>query len=196
MSETIGSTVNVDELLTRFPTYPTHLHDAEFWEWLGRTVATFGYLENILARAIFAYSGTREYSEEAIQVELEKWVPKLEKALTGTLDRLIKAYDHEVKSHQDALPGGFDDLIADLSKAAEMRNVLCHSFWPSPDSNSASVPFFMRAKDKQVFQTPVDVKFLKQTHRAVVGLAATIINTITVRGYQFPGSSGPGKSIA
>lgn len=193
MDSAKGFVVNVGNLPDQ---YPTHLHDTGFWEWLGRTVATFGYLENVLARAIFAFSGTREYSEEAIQAELEKWVPKLERALAGTLDPLIRTYENEVKSHQDTPPEGFDDLITDLKKAAEMRNVLCHGFWGSPDTNGASVPFFMRSKDRQVFQTPVDVKFLKQTQRAVVEMATAVVNTVTVRGFQFPGSSGPGKAIA
>ncbi len=47
--------------------YPTHFHEAVFWEWLGRTVATFGFLEDVLGRAIFAFTATREYTEQEVQ---------------------------------------------------------------------------------------------------------------------------------
>ena len=33
--------------------FPTHGHEAAFWESLGRAVATFGFLEEILEKAIF-----------------------------------------------------------------------------------------------------------------------------------------------
>jgi hypothetical protein len=35
--------------------FPTHRHSAAFWENLGRTVATFGFLEEVLGKAIFAF---------------------------------------------------------------------------------------------------------------------------------------------
>ncbi|MCI0466534.1 MAG: hypothetical protein L0Y57_05950, partial [Beijerinckiaceae bacterium] len=33
--------------------FPTHLHPPAFWEALGRVVATFGFLEETLGKAIF-----------------------------------------------------------------------------------------------------------------------------------------------
>ncbi|MBW8444285.1 MAG: hypothetical protein K0M49_01525 [Arenimonas sp.] len=193
MISTRGSIVDVHNLPDK---YPTHRHEAEFWEWLGRTVATFGYLEHVLARAIFALSATREYTEEGVQEALKKWLPKLERSLADTLDPLIRAYEQEVKSYQSQPPEDFDDLIRDLKKAAEIRNVLCHGFWNAPNAQGATVPLFMRAKDKQLFDTEVDVKFLQQMQRAAAELAMDVVNTITKKGLQFPGSSGPGKTIA
>ena len=43
--------VNQDGLPNKFP---TDGHEAAFWESLGRTVATFGFLEEVLGKAIFA----------------------------------------------------------------------------------------------------------------------------------------------
>jgi hypothetical protein len=39
--------------------FPTHRHSAAFWENLGRTVATFGFLEEVLGKAIFAFTATK-----------------------------------------------------------------------------------------------------------------------------------------
>ncbi len=70
--------------------YPTHLHDATFWESLGRAVATFGFLEEVLARAIFAFTGTKPYSEvEVIEKAFGRVDPK---ASTGTLSSAGSSY--------------------------------------------------------------------------------------------------------
>lgn len=45
------------------PLFPIHLHSAEFWEQLGRTVATFWHLEEVLGKAIFALTATVPYDE-------------------------------------------------------------------------------------------------------------------------------------
>ena len=47
--------------------YPTHLHEPDFWESLGRAIATFGLLEETLSKAIFSFTATKSYSEEEIQ---------------------------------------------------------------------------------------------------------------------------------
>jgi len=72
--------------------FPTHAHDAQFWEHLGRTIATYGFLEEVLGKAIFAFTGTTQYSEEAVAEALEKWLPKLENALHQPLNPLIDVY--------------------------------------------------------------------------------------------------------
>ena len=42
-----GFDVDLDRLPANFP---THRHEAEFWEALGRGVATFGFLEEVLGK--------------------------------------------------------------------------------------------------------------------------------------------------
>ena len=46
--------------------FPTHRHSAEFWECLGRAVATFGFLEEVLGKAIFSFTATREIPDDQI----------------------------------------------------------------------------------------------------------------------------------
>ncbi len=82
--------VDVDGLPSQFP---THRHSGSFWEQLGRTVATFGFLEEVLGRAIFALTATINYEEIEIEAAFEKWFPTLERALTDPLGRLIEAYE-------------------------------------------------------------------------------------------------------
>ena len=65
--------------------FPTHKHEPMFWESLGRAVATFGFLEETLGKAIFAFTATKPYSEEEIQKAYENWLLKLQNALSDQL---------------------------------------------------------------------------------------------------------------
>lgn len=48
--------------------FPTHRHSPMFWETLGRTIATFGFLEEVLGKAIFAFTATTRHQEGEIVV--------------------------------------------------------------------------------------------------------------------------------
>lgn len=172
--------------------YPTHKHSAEFWEALGRAVATFGLLEWVLGRAIFALTATRKIPADQFEVQYAKWLPTLEKALTDSLGGLIREYERAVRANDEAnIP---DDLLKHLREAATLRNAICHGAWQSPDDKGRSVPLYMDKK-RNCFATPIDVAFLAQLRQAVVELSCDVINSVTQMGYQFPGSEGPGKPI-
>lgn len=174
--------------------FPTQFHEARFWEILGRTVGTFGFLEEILAKAIFAFTATKPYEEAEVQEAFEKWLPKLESALTDQLFNLTKSFGKAVREHPMAKTENLDDLIESLKQASKIRNVLCHGSWSVPDSNGRSIPFFVNRK-KEVFETPVDIEFLIQVQAHVKELICDIINSVTQMGLQFPGSNGPGRPI-
>ena len=174
--------------------YPTHLHEAKFWEALGRTVATFGFLEETLAKAIFSFTATRPYREEEIEKAYAEWLPKLERALTDQLGSLINSYGKAVREHPSATIANLDELLEDLCEASKVRNVLCHGSWRTPDTNGASIPFFVN-RQKERFDTPIDVDFLNRVQKHTAGLVCAVVNSVTHMGWQFPGSSGPGKVI-
>src|SRR5947209_8488671 len=79
--------------------FPTHLHPAEFWEALGRVVATFGFLEETLGKAIFSFTATLQYPETEIQAAYEKWLPTLQRALSDPLGGLIDSYGKAVREN-------------------------------------------------------------------------------------------------
>lgn len=174
--------------------FPTHRHSAEFWEALGRSVATFGFLEEVLGKAIFSFTGTREISEDKLEEEYAKWQPTLERAASDPLGGLIDSYGHAVRANRNATIANLDDLLEHLRKASTVRNVLCHGSWRMPDEHGRSVPLFVDKKINE-FQTPVDVAYLQQVQRHAAELACAVINTVTQMGWQFPGSRGPGVPI-
>lgn len=174
--------------------FPTHLLAASFWEQLGRIVGTFGALEEVLGKAIFALTGTRRIEEAEAQQALEVWGKTLEHALTDPLGPLIDSFGKAVREHPDATLENLDDLLVALRAASKSRNALCHGSWQSPDERGSSKPLFVDKK-LNVFDTAVDVPFLRQTQRHAAELMCEVISTVTHMGIQFPGSDGPGKSV-
>ena len=129
------------------PMFPTHGHSAEFWEQLGRTVATFGFLEEVLGKAIFAFTATRQYSPEEIDAAYQAWLPQLERALTDQLWNLAESFGEAARDNPVTTTENIGELIEYIKKATDIRNVLCHGSWRLPDENGASVPLFVHRKN-------------------------------------------------
>jgi hypothetical protein len=182
--------VDIDRLP---PAYPTHRHEAAFWEALGRAVATFGFLEEVLGKAIFAFTATREIPPDQIEEEYNKWLPALERALVDPLGGLIDSYSSAARKHQH-VPPFVDDLVQKLREAAVWRNAICHGSWQTPNDEGRSLPFYVDKK-RGVFETPINIADLEQLQRHVTELACMVVNSVTQMGYRFPGSTGPGKPI-
>lgn len=181
--------------LERLPEmFPTTRHDPVFWEMLGRTVATYGFLEETLGKAIFSFTATKAYADDEIAEAYEKWLPTLERALYDPLGGLIVSYEKAVKDHPGATISNLDELASDLRKAAKLRNALCHGSWRLPDAAGASRLFYV-TRQKEVFEDAVDLDYLRQVQRHVAELACAVINSVTHMGWQFPGSTSPGEPI-
>ena len=186
-----GHIVNIDKLPER---YPTHAHTEAFWIELGRAVATFGFLEEMLGKAIFALSATREYAQDDLDAAYEKWLPLLVKAVSDPLGSLIDEYGKVARDHTKPLIENFEDLIEDLKQAKRLRDVICHGSWRMPDQSGRSLPLFVNRKG-EIFETPVDAEFLAQLQRNVAELSCLVVNSVTHSGWQFPGSGGPGNPV-
>ena len=175
--------------------FPTHHLSSEFWEHLGRAVASFGCLEEILGKAIFAFTATRRYPANEIEDEYRRWIPKLERALTEPLKALADSYAKSVRDHPDASIQNIDELKADLYSAADIRNMLCHGSWRLPDSEGFSAPYFIN-KRKEICTTRIDILYLKDVRTGVSELCCNVVDTVTHMGWAFPGSYGPGQRIS
>ncbi len=198
MSEKLfkGGQVDTDKLPAQFP---THRHSPAFWESLGRVVATYGFLEKILWQAIFCFGFTRPYNEAETDSEFIEWLgEKTEKTLTAQLYALIEEYKQAVERHPDTpavIRERLDDFITELHTAAEFRNILCHASWETtPDENGASIPFFVNREMKEC-TTSMDCEYLDRLQRDVARLIGEVVNTVTLMGWQFPGTTGPGKPL-
>lgn len=174
--------------------FPTHRHEPEFWEQLGRAIASFGFLEEVLGKAIFAFTATRRYAENEIDAAYEAWLPTLERALTDQLVNLAEAYGKATRDNPDTTTENVSDLVEDIKSAAILRNVLCHGSWRAPNANGAAIPLFIN-RQKEVFETPIDVAYLRQIQAHVAYLSCCVVDTVTHMGWKFPGGAGPGRRI-
>lgn len=174
--------------------FPTHAHSAEFWEQLGRVVGTFGALEEVLGKAIFALTGTRPYEGKDPEQAVSAWYKTLERALTDPLVPLIGSFERAVRDHPRSTLTNLDTLTTHLREAAALRNALCHGSWQEPDARGASKPLFVD-RGFRVFDTAVDVQFLIQTQKHVAELVCEVISVVTHMGFQFPGTEGPGRPV-
>ena len=174
--------------------YPTHAHSAQFWEELGRTVATFGFLEEMLGKAIFALTGMKEFDPEADPDAFAEWIKTLEKALTDQLGGLIFAYEKALAENDKTKGHDFTALLEALKEAKNIRNVICHGSWQKPDDEGRTLPKFVNRK-LVIFETLVDTEFLRTTRRAVVDIICDVFDSVTSLGFQFPGSDGPGQVL-
>ena len=189
--KTVRYFINLNDMPDRFP---THGHEDAFWESLGRAVATFGFLEEIIGKAIFSFTATRPYNEAEGQQAYTEWLKKLERALTDPLRNLIDTYGKAVRDNPNSVIDNLDDLLDELQSAADMRNILCHGSWRLPNADGASVPFFVN-RQKEVVVSAMDRKSINQVQRHTANLARAVIDSVTQMGWQFPGSAGPGKTI-
>ena len=142
------------------PLFPTHRHSPEFWEQLGRTIATYGFLEEVLGKAIFAFTATRSYSPDEIDAALQAWLPQLERALTDQLCNLVKSYGKATHDNPATTTQNIDELVEYIKEAAKIRNILCHGSWHTPNADGASVPLFFN-RQKQVFDTAICQRFVR-----------------------------------
>jgi hypothetical protein len=162
---------------------------------LGRTVATFGFLEEVLGKAIFAFTATRRYkTAEEVRTAYEAWLPQLQRALTDQLWKLSETYGKAVRSNSDSIIGNTNELVEDIKAAAKIRNVLCHCSWRIPDENGKSLPLFIN-QNHEKFDTLIDIAFLEQVQQHVNELACCVIDSVTHMGWRFPGGAGPGETI-
>jgi hypothetical protein len=183
--------VNTNELPDRFP---THLHGNEIWAALGRCVATFGFLEETLCKAIFSFTATKHYEEEEIEAAFEKWIKLLERSLSDPLGALIDKYENALGNHSEATFAGIEELLKDLRALSSVRNAVCHGSWRPPNETGKSCLFYVNRKGER-FDTEIDVAWLVQLQAHTVEVACGVVSSVTYLGWQFPGSNGPGSII-
>ncbi len=178
--------------------YPTHNHSPDFWEKLGRAVPSFGFIEEILGRAIYALTGIRRCTLKEFVAGYKAWSSQLNLALTGNLGQLADSFGRAARENPENVTENVDEIVEQIKAAARLRNVLCHGSWRPPDERGASVPFFVpynKDGPKEVFGTAIDSEDLKQVQAHVAELICSVMDTVISMGSQSPGSSGPGKPI-
>lgn len=183
--------VSINELPEQ---YPTHLHESAVWTALGRCVATFGFLEETLCKAIFSFTATKQYENEEIDTAFEKWIRLLERSLSDPLGALIDKYQKAVEQHSEKTFDDIEGLFRDLRVLNPVRNAVCHGSWRPPNQVGKSRLFYVNRKGEH-FDSEIDIAWLVQLQAHTAEVACSVVSSVTYLGWQFPGSNGPGSII-
>ncbi len=179
--------------------FPTHRHPPEFWEELGRCIATFGCLEYALFQACFLLTGNKVFplethSFEVMKEKLSEWESEVGKALSDPLRPLINKFEKAIRDYPNAKTDGLEELLDHLKEGVDIRNMLCHSFWPSPDRKGFTKPFYFK-RDFEYFDTPVNLAFLRQTRQHTTELIRLVLIMVASNGLELPGTGNPLQDI-
>ena len=173
--------------------WPTNRGFSRFWEELGRTVATFSHLEDMLARASFGLTGTqRFYSIEQAEAAFPQWEEKLKESLSDTLGSLTSK--REAIENDDRVP---DDrarqVLARLNELRVWRNALCHGAWQDfAVDGSVELRYFKKTRDgPERLDDRLDLESISSIRTTTVELTLEIVDLLSAAGVQFPGTKMP-----
>ena len=160
----------------------------EFSQELGVAVLTFGLLEKILEKAI-----------AALAPQNDQWLDKVLKAVSDPLGPLINEYEKQLKPNGewDAELSDKIDLpvfIKSLRDALVIRNMLCHSYWIPGATQEKLKPVFVNRNRRRVISeySSADLREITQCVHEMIRLC---MDTVTLKGIQFPGTDLPGEKV-
>ena len=178
--------------------WPTNRGSSAFWEALGRTVATFSHLEDIMTRAWFGLSATREFENmEQAEAAFPQWERALKESLTDSLHSLTKKLK-KAFNDDDRLPdevaGAF---LARLDELRVWRNALCHGAWQKfREDGSVGLRYFSRGDEgPERLEDRLSVETLSSIRAATVDLTADLVDILSAAGVRFPGTALPGAAV-
>ncbi|TXL14348.1 hypothetical protein BMR06_16445 [Methylococcaceae bacterium HT5] len=169
--------------------YPTHKHQADFWEHLGRTVATFGYLEDTLVKGIYVFEvmtkRDKKVNNEKDLKDFEDWNNKLNSRLLNNMSlpfgELVKKY-HNLANNNSLI--NKDDVIKEgldgLDEIVKDRNLLCHAAWGLPNKEGKSLAIYVNNdEEKSYLETPIGTEFLQKIQKHTAELICLVMCIIT-----------------
>ena len=183
----------VGELKTKVKETPVHDPTGALWEEIGRNVATFGMLEDLLPRALYIITGHQRVDEaEDAKQQVEAWCAELIKNMSDTLGGLAYSLEASWKKRDGGLHPENAEVVQEIRALAKVRNRVCHATYQdfmAPDVAQMND----RANDPEVDNTAREadaISALQDTRLRVVAAIAALRTEVRVR-YQsgFPGAN-------
>ena len=119
--------------------WPVDQGPSNFWQELGRTVATFGYLEYILASTCYALLTTGERAKALLDAgddnALSEWFKRVTRTHVDSLHGLTREFDRVIHESSRIPHNVRENLVERLKELKPFRNALCHGAWLSIDDN-------------------------------------------------------------
>ena len=176
--------------------WPTHRGEPGFWEELGRAVATFGFLEDIIPRFLLAFEGSkdgRNYTEE----DVARWVHSLERSLSDPLGPLIPKIEQAFEGDGRVPAETSVEIVARLKEIKRRRNALCHGSWIGfAEGGGAQLRHFVRNKEGETVSRSeqLSTEDIATVRFETVSLIHRLAEMTVSIGVQLPGSDLPDVS--
>ncbi|WP_236635804.1 hypothetical protein [Paracoccus aminophilus] len=144
---------------------------------LGQAVASFGWLEEVMKRALYSLDRARlagDLSEE----ELQRWLRHMDDLADDSMGTLVEQLDAALRRHPglpDRIP--LNDRLVALKI---QRNLLCHASW-RPAGAGRWHPAFVNAKGEP-YGTDFSVEDLLATRDETVALGRKIVSIMHATG--------------
>lgn len=124
-----------------------YLLPEDFAAALGQAVATFGWLEEVLKRALYSLERVR-MAKDVTLLDLGRWRHHMAEIADDSLGTLIEQLDGALRRH----PGIHDrDSLNDgLVTLKQQRNLLCHASWSPAEQKGRWKPAFVAMKGEAV----------------------------------------------
>ncbi len=185
------------------PDWPVNQGPAVFWQELGKTVATFGYLEHILASTCYALLATGERAVTLLEANdhaaMRRWTKRLLRSQTDSMRPLTRELDR-VLTETGLVPRAVrEDLVARLDELRPWRNALCHGAWLSvAEDGSARLEHLYRDDEDLpvAFERNVGVKDLSDVRARTVDITIRIAEAASVAGPAYTHMGGVGYALA
>ena len=170
--------------------WPVDQGEPVFWQELGRTVATFGYLEDVLASTCYALLATpenatsaRDEGDEAVS----RWFNRMTRSQTDSMHGLTRELDRVLREDQRVPHAVREDLVTRLNKLRPWRNALCHGAWLGfGDDGSATLHHLYNDDGVPVaFPSKITLKDLSDIRARTVDTTIRVAEAASIGGAGF-----------
>ena len=118
----------IEELKTTVEETPFHDPSSPLWEGIGRTVATFGMLEDLFPRALYIITGHQRVDDtEDAKKQVEDWCADLIRNMSDTLGGLAHSLEAAWQERDGGLHPENVEIVQDIQALAKIRNRVCHA---------------------------------------------------------------------
>lgn len=126
--------------MTTSPPEAYHALPDDFAAALGRAVAGFGWLEEVIKRTIYVLDRVR-LADDLSQADMQRWLRRISDIADDSMGTLVEQLDAALRRH----PGvkGRDQLNDRLVEIKLLRNLLCHASWRPADQPGRWHPAFV-----------------------------------------------------
>lgn len=153
---------------------------ADFAAMLGQCVASFGWLEEIIKRTIFALDRAR-LADDLTPQELRVWLTRMSNIADDSMGTLVEQLDAAMRRH-----AGLKDrnaLTDRLGAIKRQRNLLCHASWRPGSAPGRWHPAFVNTQG-ETFDQDMGLEDLQAAQAEALAAGQAVLHVLRATGVK------------